>query len=100
MVLLFIRPNHLGEFKIPKSFHERIVHGQATQEFGKLLCKTLGAGNYKEKLQCLLWAEERQMHIDIKKYDRKERMELDFGGLFKLEVEFFKLLLISLRLFV
>ena len=58
--------------------------GEPTGTLKELLL-TKDKENHKDRFEALLWIEERQMHRDIRKYDRQKDMTVS-GGYLSLEV--------------
>ena len=79
------RRRDLAEHRIPPEINNEMKNNNPSQVLVKQLQKDLQQ-NYKEIFDALLWVEEKQMHQDIRRYDRKKELEKTPGGYLVLQV--------------
>jgi helicase MOV-10 len=86
------RPRHpmqrgraLAEYRIPPEITNEMKKNNSGPKLEQL--RENFQQNYKEIFTTLLWIEEKQMHQDIRRYDRKKTMDKTPGGYLTLEVD-------------
>lgn len=72
-------------YDIPENIDRQMIKGEPTGALKKLLLRN-DKESHRERFDSLLWIEEKQMHRDIRKYDREKDMKEIRGGYLQLEV--------------